>query len=102
MDEAQTMALIAESGKAKVIAVHMDARDHCRTTRKSLSQKAAESNIGKEKLIIPQDGEVIKLGLKFERGKKLQDADTFLKMYQHFIIFEPKFQVIFPGYQCSF
>ena len=61
MDEAQTMGLIAESGNAKVIAVHMDALDHCRTTRKSLSQKAAELNIGKDKLIIPQDGAVISL-----------------------------------------
>lgn len=63
MDEAQTMALISESGKAKVIAVHMDALDHCRTTRTSLSQKAIESNIGADKLIIPQDGEVIRLSL---------------------------------------
>src|SRR5690606_14060626 len=61
MDEAQTMALIGQSGKAKVIAVHMDALDHCRTTRSSLSQKAAEFNIGTDKLIIPQDGEVITL-----------------------------------------
>lgn len=63
MDEEQTMAVIAESGKAKIIAVHMDALDHCRTTRKSLRQKAAESNIGTDKLIIPQDGETIKLSL---------------------------------------
>ncbi|MGN6541438.1 MAG: MBL fold metallo-hydrolase [Ginsengibacter sp.] len=63
MDEPQTMALIGESGKAKVIAVHMDALDHCRTTRNSLSQKAAEFNIRVDKLIIPQDGEVIKLSL---------------------------------------
>ena len=39
----------------------MDALDHCRTTRKSLRQKAAEANIGAEKLIIPEDGETIKL-----------------------------------------
>jgi len=63
MDEMQTMALIAASGKAKVIAVHMDALDHCRTTRSSLRQKAAESNIETDKLIIPQDGEVIDLSL---------------------------------------
>lgn len=61
MNEEQTMALIGASGKAKVIAVHMDALDHCRTTRKSLSQKAAEFNIGTEKLLIPQDGEIVKL-----------------------------------------
>lgn len=63
MNEAQTMALIAESGTAKIIAVHMDALDHCRTTRTSLRQKATESNIGADKLIIPQDGEVIELAL---------------------------------------
>ncbi|RWX02498.1 MBL fold metallo-hydrolase [Flavobacterium cerinum] len=61
MNEEQTMALIRESGKAKVIAVHMDALDHCRTTRSSLSQKAAKFNIGIDKLIIPKDGQVITL-----------------------------------------
>lgn len=61
MEETQTMGLIGVSGEAKVIAVHMDALDHCRTTRTSLSEKAVELNIGKDKLIIPQDGEVITL-----------------------------------------
>jgi L-ascorbate metabolism protein UlaG (beta-lactamase superfamily) len=61
MDEDQTMALIKESGKAKVIAVHMDALDHCRTTRTSLRQKADESSIENGKLLIPQDGEEIEL-----------------------------------------
>ena len=63
MDEAQTMALIRESGNAKVIAVHMDALDHCRTTRSSLTKKAVELNVSKDKLIIPQDAEVITLSL---------------------------------------
>lgn len=63
MNEEQTMALIRESYKAKVIAVHMDALDHCRTTRSSLTKKADELNIGKDKLIIPQDTEVITLSL---------------------------------------
>ncbi|MCF2493437.1 MULTISPECIES: MBL fold metallo-hydrolase [Dyadobacter] len=61
MDEVQTMALIRESGKAKVIAVHMDALDHCRTSRAKLIQKANEMNIEMTKLIIPQDGEVVHL-----------------------------------------
>jgi L-ascorbate metabolism protein UlaG (beta-lactamase superfamily) len=61
MDEEQTMALIAASGKAKVIAVHMDALDHCRTTRASLRQKAGAQHISPKKLIIPQDGETIGL-----------------------------------------
>lgn len=42
MNEMQTMALIAASGKAKVIAVHMNALDHCFTTRAILKKKAAE------------------------------------------------------------
>lgn len=63
MNEEQTMALIGASGKAKVIAVHMDALDHCRTTRKSLSQKATESKIAADKLIIPKDGETVKLSM---------------------------------------
>ncbi|MEG1020673.1 MAG: MBL fold metallo-hydrolase [Myroides sp.] len=61
MDEAQTMELIKNSGKAKVIAVHMDALDHCRTTRSSLKKKAAELKISTDKLMIPGDGEMIRL-----------------------------------------
>ncbi|MHC2993803.1 beta-lactamase [Pontibacter sp. HJ8] len=61
MDEDQTMTLINESGEAKIIAVHMDALDHCHTTRDSLRKKADEVNIRKDKLIVPQDGEEIKL-----------------------------------------
>jgi L-ascorbate metabolism protein UlaG (beta-lactamase superfamily) len=61
MDEEQTMALLAASGKAKVIAVHMDALDHCRTSRASLRQKADDQHISPQKLLIPQDGETIGL-----------------------------------------
>lgn len=59
MDEEQTISLIKASGKAKVIAVHMDALDHCVTTRASLQQKVRLSNIERDKLIIPGDGEEI-------------------------------------------
>lgn len=60
MDEEQTISLIkASSGKAKVIAIHMDALDHCVTSRDSLQQKARLSNIENDKLIIPGDGEEI-------------------------------------------
>jgi len=59
MDEEQTISLIKASGKAKVIAVHMDALDHCVTTRTSLQQKARLLNIEKDKLIVPGDGEEI-------------------------------------------
>jgi len=61
MDEAQTLALVAASGKATVIAVHMDALDHCRTTRASLRQHATARHISAKKLLIPQDGETLGL-----------------------------------------
>jgi L-ascorbate metabolism protein UlaG (beta-lactamase superfamily) len=61
MDEEQTMALVAASGTAKVIAVHMDALDHCRTTRVSLRKKADELRVAKDKLIILQDAEIFDL-----------------------------------------
>jgi L-ascorbate metabolism protein UlaG (beta-lactamase superfamily) len=59
MEENQVMQLIKESGKAKIIAVHMEALDHCHTTRASLRQKANEYNIGTDKLIIPENGETV-------------------------------------------
>ncbi len=61
MDEKQTMELIASSGEAKVFAVHMDALDHCRTTRLSLSEEAEKNSIPKDKLIILKDTELFNL-----------------------------------------
>ena len=61
MDEEQTVKLINESGKARIIAVHMEALDHCSTTRSSLRKAADEANAKPEKLIIPQDGETIQM-----------------------------------------
>lgn len=61
MDEKQVMALVQESGKAKIIAVHMDAVDHCRTTRTVLRKEAKQNQVSTEKLIIPEDGEAIDL-----------------------------------------
>lgn len=63
MNEAQTMSLMKESRKAKVIAVHMDALDHCFTTRAILKKKAEELKISADKLLIPEDGEIITLSL---------------------------------------
>ncbi|WP_437917911.1 MBL fold metallo-hydrolase [Sphingobacterium sp. LRF_L2] len=61
MDEQQTMSLIQESGDAKVIAIHMDAIDHCRTTREILKKEAQKYNISSDKLLIPADGAFISL-----------------------------------------
>lgn len=61
LDEEQTLTLLKASGDAKVIATHMGALDHCRTTRTSLQRKADEANIPSGKLFIPEDGERIVL-----------------------------------------
>lgn len=61
MDEEQTLRLIKESGNAKVIAVHLEALDHCSTSRASLRKMASQENIVNGKLIIPEDGETILL-----------------------------------------
>lgn len=61
MDEEQVIALMEEASEAKVIAVHMEALDHCRVTRNSLRAKANEKNITPDRLLIPNDGETIRL-----------------------------------------
>jgi hypothetical protein len=55
------MGLLEASEKAKVMAVHMDALDHCRTSRASLRQKANAWHISPKKLLIPQAGEMVAL-----------------------------------------
>ncbi|KRT13396.1 MBL fold metallo-hydrolase [Pedobacter ginsenosidimutans] len=62
MDEKQVMQLISASGKAKIIAVHMDALDHCRTTRLTLSEEAKKNSVGENKLVILKDTEIFTLG----------------------------------------
>jgi len=61
MDEKQVMQLISSSGKAKILAVHMDALDHCRTTRRTLSEEAKKNGVGKNKLVILKDTEIFTL-----------------------------------------
>jgi L-ascorbate metabolism protein UlaG (beta-lactamase superfamily) len=57
MDENSTVELAKYAKNAKVIAVHMEALDHCKTTREKIKRKAQQENV---KLIIPEDGEIVK------------------------------------------
>jgi len=50
---------LASLMKGKLIANHLEALDHCSTTRKELAKKVEELSL-ENKVIIPQDGEVIK------------------------------------------
>lgn len=62
MNEKDVVRMIKESPeKCRFIAVHMDAIDHCQTTRSILRNEADKEGISKEKLIIPADGETIEL-----------------------------------------
>jgi Zn-dependent hydrolase len=62
MNEKDVVSMIKESpSKCRFIAVHMDAIDHCQTTRSILRNEADKAGITKDKLMIPEDGEIILL-----------------------------------------
>ena len=61
LNEEQTLTLVQVSGSAKVIAMHMDALDHCLTTKATLQKAADETGTTSEKLLIPLEGERIDL-----------------------------------------
>lgn len=59
MDEEMTLAVCQAAPKATVIAVHMEALDHCPVTRADLRAQANEVGIASNRLLIPADGETI-------------------------------------------
>ena len=59
MDAEQTIQVAKLAPQAKIIAVHLESIDFCRVTRKSLREYAEKNNIDKERLIIPEDSEII-------------------------------------------
>ncbi|MBD5270412.1 MAG: hypothetical protein HDS43_07330 [Bacteroides sp.] len=62
MNEKDVAKMIEESpGYCCFIAVHMDAIDHCQTTRSILRNEADKEGISPERLIIPADGETVNL-----------------------------------------
>lgn len=61
-DEQEVMTMLEELPEdVKLIAVHMDAIDHCQTTRAILRNEARHRNVDMNRLIIPEDGETIVL-----------------------------------------
>ncbi len=58
MDEMDAIALAKFAPEAQIIAVHMEALDHCKTTREVLKQKAKEAHVA---ISIPTDGETLSL-----------------------------------------
>jgi len=57
MDEAQVIQLAQLAPQAKVVAVHLDSIDFCKTTRASLRQCSQENGLSEKRLLIPDDGE---------------------------------------------
>jgi L-ascorbate metabolism protein UlaG (beta-lactamase superfamily) len=61
MDDVQTVELTQQSGTAIVVAVHMEALDHCTVTRARLRETADAAGVPETQLLIPADGERIEL-----------------------------------------
>lgn len=61
MDDAQTIATAKHLPEGIVIATHMEALDHCHTTREALRTTAREAGIADDHLLILADGEGIVL-----------------------------------------
>lgn len=58
MDKNKTIELAKYAPKSKIIAVHMEALDHCVTTRQMIRNEAKKEQID---IIVPNDGETIVL-----------------------------------------
>lgn len=60
MDIEQTLNVLnASSEGAVVVAIHMEALDHCGVSRQELRQMADSRSIAPSRLMIPKDGETI-------------------------------------------
>jgi L-ascorbate metabolism protein UlaG (beta-lactamase superfamily) len=59
MDAEQTLNTINASPEAVVVAIHMEALDHCGVSREMLRQMADSAAIPPFRLLIPEDGEII-------------------------------------------
>lgn len=61
MDAAQTIAICEAMPAAVVVATHLEALDHCKTTRKDLQAAAQAAGIDLDRLLILDDGELIEI-----------------------------------------
>lgn len=60
MDAKQTLALFDKiSEDVVVVAIHMEALDHCMVSRPALQELARAKGVAETRLLIPQDGEII-------------------------------------------
>jgi L-ascorbate metabolism protein UlaG (beta-lactamase superfamily) len=63
MDAEQTINVCEKAPDSLIIAVHLDALDHCVSSRKELQNLTIEKGISSNQLLIPTDGEIIEMSL---------------------------------------
>ena len=56
MDDKRAVELAVLAPKSRVVAVHMEALDHCKTTRQMVREEAKKKNVT---MLVPNDGEVL-------------------------------------------
>ncbi|MFC4425483.1 MBL fold metallo-hydrolase [Deinococcus navajonensis] len=61
MDAQQTLEVARAAPQATVVATHLEALDHCATTRQMLRDAATAAGISSTRLRLPQDGEALTL-----------------------------------------
>ena len=59
MDAEQTLTTLNASPATAVVAIHLEALDHCNVSRETLRQTADAAAISSSRLMIPKDGETI-------------------------------------------
>ncbi|MBU1109217.1 MAG: MBL fold metallo-hydrolase [Candidatus Riflebacteria bacterium] len=59
MDAEQTLVTATSAPNAKIVAIHMEALDHCMVKRTMLRQLADEAKIPSSRMFIPEDGGII-------------------------------------------
>ncbi len=59
MDAGQTLTTLKASSDAVVVAIHLEALDHCNVSREALRQMADAADLPASRLRIPKDGETI-------------------------------------------
>jgi L-ascorbate metabolism protein UlaG (beta-lactamase superfamily) len=59
MNSEQTLATVNAAPDAVVVAVHMEALDHCGVSREALRQLADKEGVSASRLMIPKDGEIL-------------------------------------------
>lgn len=61
MDKVDTLKVLDIMPDATIIAVHLEALDHCTVTRQSLNETAMKNNIDSNRFLVPEDGQSIQL-----------------------------------------